>query len=263
MSVKEFKSGRYIDFKYTKGKIDIFGNTFHSHYELYLFLGGKAELINDHARLALNPCQLVIIEPGRYHQFAVEGDADEYERCVLNVSEELLPPEIIKNALCGKEILTLSTNSRIVGNFLYLKELLIAHADDGDLHHILPAVATDIIFAIKNLEQSATEALGGINALSHSIMAYINAHFAEHITLDSLSEVFHVSVSSLCHIFKKNFGLSIKQYITQKRLNAARLYMERGLGAEEACSACGFFNYSAFFRAYKKQFGISPSQNLR
>ena len=103
MSIKEFKSGKCIDFKYAKGKIDIFGNTFHSHYELYLFLGGKAELINDHARLSLRPYQLVIIEPGRYHQFTVEGDADEYERCVLNVREELLPPETIKNALCGAE----------------------------------------------------------------------------------------------------------------------------------------------------------------
>ena len=32
---------------------------------------------------------------------------------------------------------------------------------------------------------------------------------------------------------------------------------------KQACAECGFADYSAFYRAYRKHFGVSPKQTLQ
>lgn len=260
MSIKKFASARGIDFKYAKGKNDIYGNSFHNRFELYLLLGGNVSLIIDRARISLRPYQLAIIPPGQFHQFTVEGNVDDYERCVLNLDIDFIDPAALKDALSGKELLTLSSDGRIVNNMLYLKEHL-DRGKDSDLLYILPAVATDIIFCVKNTESSLRSSSSGICILSQDIINYLNSHYTDKIDLSMLSKRFHVSVSTLCHIFKKDFGITVKQYLMQKRLNAANLFLGQGERAEEVCEKVGFTNYSAFFRAYKKQFSTSPSRS--
>ena len=259
MAVKKYATAKGVDFKYAKGKTDIYGNTFHTRFELFLLLGGSVRLITDRARITLSPYQLAVIPPEQYHQFITDGNVEDYERCVLNLDIDFIDPEVLKNALSGKELLTLPHDGRIVNHILYLKD----HIDQGkedDLSYILPAIATDIVFCIKNADRSAATASDGIEKLSQDIMNYLNAHYTEAIDLETLSETFHVSVSTLCHLFKKDFGITVKQYIIQKRLNTARFALNRGEKAEEVCHRVGFSNYSAFFRAYKKQFGNAPSK---
>ncbi|MBQ7797484.1 MAG: helix-turn-helix transcriptional regulator, partial [Lachnospiraceae bacterium] len=77
---------------------------------------------------------------------------------------------------------------------------------------------------------------------------------------NTLSEKFHFSVSSICHIFKEDFGISIKKCILQKRINAAHMALQRGERPEAVCAAYGFSNYSTFYRAYKNHVGVPPSK---
>lgn len=262
MAIKKYASAKGVDFKYAKGSTDIFGNTFHHRFELYLFLGGNVELITDHVRTRLRPYQLVIIPPERYHQLSVIDAAENYERCVLNLDTDFLGTDILQNALSGKDILSLTEFDRIVTDFLYLKEQTDI-SSEADMHCLLPAIACDIVFCIKRATCTDTETHGGIGMLSRDIVNYLNSHYTENIDLDMLSNKFHVSVSTLCHIFKKDFGITVKQYIMQKRLNAAKHYLDLGEGAEAVCEKVGFTNYSAFFRAYKKHFSASPSQSSK
>ncbi len=44
-----------------------------------------------------------------------------------------------------------------------------------------------------------------------------------------------------------------------KRLLAARAMLQRGESAQKSAYACGFSDYSAFYRAYQKRFGHAPS----
>ena len=64
----------------------------------------------------------------------------------------------------------------------------------------------------------------------------------------------------MMHRFKAETGYSIHSYITNKRLLLARDLLLNGAGATEACYSCGYKDYSAFSRAYKKQFGVSPKK---
>ena len=257
--MKQWRGGSNVNFKYAKGPTDIFGKMFHDHYELYLLLDGCVEFTNDHTKQMLKPCQLVIIPPGEYHQFSVERNVENYERCVIEVYPGFLDRDTLRTALAGKELLSLAGTDRIVRHFAYLTECL-DRVDDADYSHILSAVTTDILFLIKHNSAAQPLYRGDLNPLSVGLMDYINAHFAEPMDLALLSDRFFCSVSSLCHIFKKDFGISIKKYILQKRIHAARMAIQQGRRPEEVSIQYGFSNYSTFYREYRKYLGISPSK---
>ena len=257
--MKEFRNGKYINFKYAKGKTDIYGRIFHDYYEIYLLLGGNAEFTNNHMKQTIVPFQMVLIPPGEYHQFTINKDIHNYERCVINIYPEFLPSDILNSAFCGRELLTLSESNRITEHFKYLIKCL-STVEESDFSHILSAVATDIIFLIKNSFEAKKVINKNSDHISFALISYLDEHFTEQIDLNMLSNRFFCSVSSLCHVFKISFGISIKKYVIQKRVNAAKIALQRGEKPEEVCVKCGFCNYSTFYRDYKKYLGVSPSE---
>lgn len=249
-------------FRFTKGKIDIFlSKQFHNHYEIYLLLDGKVEFINDHIRKKIVPNSLVIIPPGEYHRFIVSEDStDIYERCVLNINSGFLDNTILEDALKGKELLILSPNNRIVENFLYLKDAMLQNCEK-DFEYILSGIATDIIFLIKQTPDSLlTQTHGFLHPASFQIMNYINQNYKSKITLQDIANHVYLSVSSVSHIFKEDFEVSIKQYITEKRMNEIHLCLQKGEKPQYISNEFGFSNYSTFYRSYCKYFGIPPSK---
>ena len=61
-------------------------------------------------------------------------------------------------------------------------------------------------------------------------------------------------------MFKENVGLSIHQYITKKRLSLCQEAIRSDTNITEVYQAYGFGDYSSFYRAFKKEYGISPKE---
>ena len=91
------------------------------------------------------------------------------------------------------------------------------------------------------------------------VRRYINDHISKDISLDELSRRFFVSKYYLCRAFKRRNGVSIHGYITHKRVMFAKQLIENGETASGAAYKVGFCDYSAFYRAYVKIVGRSPS----
>lgn len=96
-----------------------------------------------------------------------------------------------------------------------------------------------------------------------AVAQYIEKSFAEDLTLEQLAQIGHISVSKLCHDFKKRFSCTVFRYILDLRLNYARtlLLSLPGITTKEAAARCGFEDASYFCRAYKKKFGKSPGED--
>jgi AraC-like DNA-binding protein len=92
------------------------------------------------------------------------------------------------------------------------------------------------------------------------ILSYIQKHLTEPLSNDSLARKFYMSKFHLMHRFKEETGYTLHHYICQKRLLYAAELMHQGMSATKACAACGFTDYSAFLRAFKKTFGSAPTQ---
>lgn len=96
--------------------------------------------------------------------------------------------------------------------------------------------------------------------LLDKVMAYIEEHYAEHITIHDIAYKFYISDSSISHQFKQKMGISIYHYVTQRRLISAKNLISKGMALEQVAVHVGFTDYSAFYRAFKQEYGISPRQ---
>ncbi len=101
--------------------------------------------------------------------------------------------------------------------------------------------------------------LGDDNRLS-PVLAYIHANCTSAISVDALARQFGYSSSHLAHSFKKQMGTSLYHYVLLRRLQIGREAMLGGVPVKEAYQRCGFGDYAGFYRAFTKEFGMSPQQ---
>jgi AraC-like DNA-binding protein len=109
-------------------------------------------------------------------------------------------------------------------------------------------------------EQSNPDAPRASHSLYQNILAYIENHLEDELSLDLLAEEFYVSKYHIAHVFKENLGMSVHQYITKKRLEQCRDAIISNADIMEASLRCGFSDYTTFYRNYTALFGYSPKQ---
>ncbi|MBO4807520.1 MAG: helix-turn-helix domain-containing protein [Lachnospiraceae bacterium] len=92
-----------------------------------------------------------------------------------------------------------------------------------------------------------------------ALLQYVDAHYTEDISRESLSEMFFFSPDYLTKIFKKETGNSFKNYIIYKRLELAKkLLKNTDLPIRDISLQVGYDNYSYFTRLFKKATGTTP-----
>lgn len=92
------------------------------------------------------------------------------------------------------------------------------------------------------------------------IVAYVETHYHQNITIGMLAREFYVSSSTVSHLFKQRLGISLYRFVTQRRLIAAKSRIEKGELLERVALQTGFQDYSVFYRAFRQEYGISPRQ---
>lgn len=90
---------------------------------------------------------------------------------------------------------------------------------------------------------------------------YISDRIYEDITLDKASKITNISKSYLSSIFKKETGESFTDYVNRKKIEEAKVLIQRqGLKTYEAAHELGFSDESYFSKLFKKYTGINPSK---
>ena len=92
------------------------------------------------------------------------------------------------------------------------------------------------------------------------VLAYVEEHLSEKISLTDIARNFYVSESTITQTFRKKMGISFYRCVTQRRLISAKKLIENGTSLESTAELVGFSDYSSFFRAFKQEYGISPRQ---
>ena len=96
------------------------------------------------------------------------------------------------------------------------------------------------------------------NRLSDSIMAYLNEHITDPITIEHLCDVFHYRKSRLCALFKEQTGKTIISYFTERRIETAKELMRGGMSVGQAAAQLQFDTPQYFSRVFKNYTGLSP-----
>ncbi len=96
-------------------------------------------------------------------------------------------------------------------------------------------------------------------AMAAALESFENA-LAEPVTPAILARRAGLRPTRFARLIHRFFDLTPTQFLTQTRLTAgARLLRETGLGVCEIAHACGFYDHSAFSRAFHSAMGVTPS----
>ena len=94
-----------------------------------------------------------------------------------------------------------------------------------------------------------------------SIINYIDDNYQEDLTIEQLSEVFHLSEGHLSKLFKENLGMTIKAYISQTRAKEVRnALLTSDLPLIDIAIMCGFPNVKSMNKVFKDLYHCTPKQ---
>jgi len=95
-----------------------------------------------------------------------------------------------------------------------------------------------------------------------SILKHIELHLTEpDLSLENVSNHFHLNKYYFSHYFKKNMNLSFYRYVSLKRLAyAVTMIKQNQISIEKIALKCGFLDYSSFYRLFKKEYNLSPKK---
>lgn len=89
---------------------------------------------------------------------------------------------------------------------------------------------------------------------------YINNNFDKVLNLNLLSKVRFTSKFHLLRLFKKFYGQTPIQYLTDKRIENAKMLLSNGLSVTETCFDVGFEDPGSFSTLFKSRVGLTPTE---
>ena len=94
-----------------------------------------------------------------------------------------------------------------------------------------------------------------------NVASYLDEHYAESVSLDSLSEQFFISKYYLSREFKKEYGITIVQYLLTKKITHAKELLRYSTSSiEEIAGLCGIDDASYFNKIFRKLEGCTASE---
>ena len=277
----EFNSRQYMlsrDFElfyYSDLHFSSVGLHSHPYTEVYLFCEGEVDMEIEGRRRALQSGDVLVLPPGTAHRAVVRSGEAPYRRFVFWLSEDFCrvlraeSPDyllLFDRAREGREYVhpmgPLEYNSLRSKLFALLEEL---HTDRFGRDARIGLCVRDLLLTLSRIvfQRRKTRAKGGTVSSFQAITDFIADHLDADLSLDALERELYLNKYHIAHLIRENTGLSLHQYITKKRLAACCEAMQGGESITECCARTGFLNYSGFYRAFLKEYGLSPSAYLR
>ena len=241
---------------------------FHDQYEIFLFLEGDTKYIVEEKVYTLEPWDMIIIRKHEMHRIFHNSNA-RYQRSVLMVSPEFFQKYNCQSYEAQFLRAPAGTDNKIASEIVRSSGLYDAfsrykrYSEDYTVPNdspVLVSIIIEILYLINKTTGFSTSDL--TTGPMKSVLLYLNNRYTDDITLDMLADKFYLSKYYLCRAFRKATGLTVHEYICRKRLALVRELKAEGRGLSEAALMAGFQDYSSFYRAYTKVYGISPRKDL-
>ena len=217
--------------------------------------------------------------------------SEEYERCLL-CDKEAARTALSKNDTviyrCRHgltEIISPIYSFGVLTGYLMMGQVMLAGSDMRGIQRITRHYAEDeqeeneIVATIPRLSKATADAFVRItticaqyltmeNLLPYSkrtvgqlVRQYIDEKYGEKILISELCRTIGYSKSTLYTSFRKEYGITINDYITEVRIRAAaKLLKDRSIPIGDISDAVGFRNQSYFSNIFAAQMKMTPSE---
>ena len=267
MVSKDFEIFYYSDVNFTPVPAHA-----HDYYEFYLIVEGDIAMEIGARTYPVQVGDLILVPPGMKHHAVLFSPEKPYRRFVFWISQayvqELLEqsPDYVYlmqlAATAGQYIFRFSGDGFYSIQSRILRLIEEIRSDRYGKAAAITLSVNDLILQMNRLvyeeehENRSTET----HELFRNLLSYIESHIEGELTLEELASQFYISKYYLAHLFRENLGISVHQFITKKRLSACRDAILSGAPVSRVCFDYGFREYSSFYRAFRKEYGMSPKE---
>lgn len=241
---------------------------FHEFDKLVLLLSGHVRYLIEDAAYDLRPWDVLLVKHHAIHKALIDRSVP-YERVILYLDgsffERCLPQarlmDCFENAdRSGRCLLVPSQEQRES-----LEATLRAFEQAGDsaefgVQAMRDTLVMQLLIQVGRMAGAAPRDLGQSDPKIRQALSYINEHLSQALTVDALAELVYLSRYHFMRLFKAQTGSTVHAYVRQKRLLYAARLIREGVPVNKAAADAGFGDYSAFHRAFKDSFGVSPGQ---
>lgn len=245
----------------------------HDFYEIYMFLSGSIKFFVEDTFYEVKYGDIIVVPPYTIHQMIPIDPNSTYDRVFMHITEaclssftfnehSLLDP--IHMATKSKHYLFHITESedheqifqamykvyRTKIDDYYGKEML----NRSRIIQIMTLLNKHILLDLGPIKKTQ------VHPIVDQVLAYINEHYNEPITLEEISRIFGVNKYTLTRFFKQQTARTIHDYIQLKRISMAKQKITEGISPSAVYYEVGFQEYSTFYRAFKKMEQITPAE---
>ena len=208
-------------------------STYHSHssYHEVIIVIGNCELIAGDEILKLEGANIVVMPPKMYHKMLT---VENVQVCTFFIDANVpltvkaLPEEIARS---------------------FFKETERVYETD-DYSIVVPYISLIISFFTADSSVLEPEQ---VNDYAFLIDTFFNSHYADDISLETLANYLHVSVTHAHRLVQKHTGVTFTEALATRRLKVANYLVKcRNMTLTEAAEAVGFGSYTTFWKARTK-----------
>ncbi len=256
---------RYFHLRDTAGQERDFH--FHEFDKLVLLLSGKVRYLVEDADFELRPWDVLLVRHHAIHKAVIDRSVP-YERIILYLDrkyfERVLPDarlmDCFESAQRERRWLLVpdgEQRAELEGTLLAYEKA----AGDGRFgaQAMRDTLMMQILIQVGRMSAAASPEAAYDPKIA-AALSYINEHLSEELPVETLAEQVYLSRYHFMRLFKAQTGSTVHAYVRQKRLLAAARMIREGVPAGKAAADCGFGDYSAFHRAFRECFGLSPGE---
>ena len=233
----------------------------HNEYEILLFMRGSAQYRIEGSTYNLMPGDLLFIRPRIFH-YLIPQDNAEYERCVVQFSDDVIPDELRSVAATTAEIRNLPKGDSLLRVFDRVR-MAQAFVTKSEMTLLTQNLIVDVLIALKYAPADPIMRPMRRNDALADILRYIDEHPNDPLRAQVLADRFFVSRSWIEHAFRDQLGITVQQYVSKKRILYAQGLIKGGLSPTLTAEQCHYDNYATFYRNYKKILRHSPEEDAR
>jgi len=191
---------------------------------------------------------------------------------LVDISIPIVVNERVVGLLCTGQLLYQRPNPK---SFQRIQKRLVALGVDPtkarEAYLALPVLEKPRVAAIIDLIQMVAELIGTQRlqtlktaVLHHPLtkaLDFIEAHYAEPLSLPVVAKAAGLSVSRLAHVLKAQIGMSFTAYLNMVRVNWAKYYLTNSRArVSETAFQVGFGNLSHFNHVFRQATGLPPTR---
>ncbi len=246
----------------------------HDQYEMLYMKKGTATFEIEGIDVHMAPNSVIIIKPGKTHNFIVRSDSCELitlyfqlnkAKKEVGTSHDSLNDfvDYIEDEATGAFIhLKLGKKNDIVYVMNRILREKMKYQVWGDFLSSLLVIELFVLLsrALKQeWEQSAKNRNLKLHELLNIAKEYIDNNYSKDLTLSDVAKYIYLSDSYFAHSFKDKFGISPKSYILKTRISEAKALLENtDLKISDVAKSVGFSSQQRFNDIFKKYTDVTP-----